>query len=59
MVKAPADAFFDLQHMVVDAAWAISAGGDTERLDAVTRNPARLDGRVEQRAAAVAGSPRR
>ncbi|MFI5844500.1 NAD(P)/FAD-dependent oxidoreductase [Catenuloplanes sp. NPDC051500] len=35
-LNEPAGAFFDLQQMVVDAAWAISAGGDTERRDAVT-----------------------
>ena len=29
-----AHTFFDLQQVVVDAAWAISAGGDTARLDA-------------------------
>ncbi|MFD2420360.1 hypothetical protein [Amycolatopsis pigmentata] len=26
--------FFNLEHMVVDAAWAVSAGGDAGRLDA-------------------------
>jgi 2-polyprenyl-6-methoxyphenol hydroxylase-like FAD-dependent oxidoreductase len=30
-----ADDFFHLQEIVVDAAWAISAGGDSARLDAV------------------------
>jgi 2-polyprenyl-6-methoxyphenol hydroxylase-like FAD-dependent oxidoreductase len=33
---APATAFFGLQKVVVDAAWAISAGGDTARLDALS-----------------------
>jgi 2-polyprenyl-6-methoxyphenol hydroxylase-like FAD-dependent oxidoreductase len=33
---APATAFFDLQKVVVDAAWAISAGGDMARLDALS-----------------------
>jgi 2-polyprenyl-6-methoxyphenol hydroxylase-like FAD-dependent oxidoreductase len=31
----PATAFFDLQKIVVDAAWTISAGGDAARLDAL------------------------
>ncbi len=30
-----ATGFFDRQEMVVDAAWMISAGGDSERLDAM------------------------
>jgi hypothetical protein len=30
----PATAFFDLEQIVVDAAWMISAGGDAARLDA-------------------------
>ena len=30
----PATAFFDLERVVVDAAWTISAGGDAARLDA-------------------------
>ena len=34
-LSAPATGFFELQRTVVDAAWAISAGGDAERLDAV------------------------
>jgi 2-polyprenyl-6-methoxyphenol hydroxylase-like FAD-dependent oxidoreductase len=32
----PAAAFFDRQKVVVDAAWVISAGGDSARLDALT-----------------------
>ncbi|MFE2941477.1 FAD-dependent oxidoreductase [Streptomyces sp. NPDC059255] len=32
---SPATAFFDLQQVVVDAAWAVSAGGDMARLDAL------------------------
>ncbi len=32
----PAAAFFDLEQIVVDAAWALSAGGDAARLDALT-----------------------
>ncbi|MFG1610022.1 FAD-dependent oxidoreductase [Actinoplanes sp. NPDC049265] len=35
-LAAPATGFFERQRLVVDAAWAISAGGDAERLDAVT-----------------------
>lgn len=31
----PATAFFDLQKIVVDAAWTVSAGGDAARLDAL------------------------
>lgn len=33
-LDAAATGFFDLQRIVVDAAWAVSAGGDTARLDA-------------------------
>jgi 2-polyprenyl-6-methoxyphenol hydroxylase-like FAD-dependent oxidoreductase len=33
--RTPAIDFFRLQQMVVDAAWAVSAGGDSARLDAV------------------------
>jgi len=33
-LHAPAGGFFALQEVVVDAAWAISAGGDAARLDA-------------------------
>jgi 2-polyprenyl-6-methoxyphenol hydroxylase-like FAD-dependent oxidoreductase len=32
----PATAFFDLERLVVDAAWTLSAGGDAARLDALT-----------------------
>jgi 2-polyprenyl-6-methoxyphenol hydroxylase-like FAD-dependent oxidoreductase len=32
----PATAFFDLERIVVDAAWTLSAGGDAARLDALT-----------------------
>jgi 2-polyprenyl-6-methoxyphenol hydroxylase-like FAD-dependent oxidoreductase len=32
----PATAFFDLQKIVVDAAWSISAGGDAARLDTLS-----------------------
>jgi 2-polyprenyl-6-methoxyphenol hydroxylase-like FAD-dependent oxidoreductase len=32
----PAAGFFDLQKIVVDAAWAVSAGADMARLDALT-----------------------
>jgi len=32
----PATAFFGLERIVVDAAWAFSAGGDAARLDALT-----------------------
>ena len=35
-LTGPATEFFDLQGVVVDAAWAISAGSDAARLDAVT-----------------------
>ena len=35
-LSAPAREFFGLQQVVVDAAWAVSAGGDTERRDAET-----------------------
>ncbi|GAA3628571.1 FAD-binding monooxygenase [Kineosporia mesophila] len=33
-LSVPAISFFERQQVVVDAAWAISAGGDSERLDA-------------------------
>lgn len=33
---APATEFFDTQQVVVDAAWAVSAGGDAASLDAQT-----------------------
>jgi len=32
----PATAFFELEQIVVDAAWTLSAGGDAARLDALT-----------------------
>lgn len=35
-LSAPATAFFDLQKVVVDAAWSLSAGADTARLDALS-----------------------
>lgn len=35
----PATRFFELQQVVVDAAWAISAGADAARLDEVTGAP--------------------
>jgi 2-polyprenyl-6-methoxyphenol hydroxylase-like FAD-dependent oxidoreductase len=35
-LSEPATAFFDLETIVVDAAWAISAGGDAARLDALS-----------------------
>jgi 2-polyprenyl-6-methoxyphenol hydroxylase-like FAD-dependent oxidoreductase len=35
----PATAFFDLERIVVDAAWTLSAGGDAARLDALTGAP--------------------
>jgi 2-polyprenyl-6-methoxyphenol hydroxylase-like FAD-dependent oxidoreductase len=34
-LAVPANGFFEPQRTVVDAAWAVSAGGDSERLDAV------------------------
>jgi 2-polyprenyl-6-methoxyphenol hydroxylase-like FAD-dependent oxidoreductase len=34
-----ATGFFDLQQVVVDAAWAVSAGGDAARLDALNGTP--------------------
>jgi hypothetical protein len=34
-LTASADAFFRLQEIVVDAAWMVSAGGDSARLDAI------------------------
>jgi 2-polyprenyl-6-methoxyphenol hydroxylase-like FAD-dependent oxidoreductase len=34
-LTAPASAFFRLQQIVVDAAWMVSAGGDSARLDAI------------------------
>jgi 2-polyprenyl-6-methoxyphenol hydroxylase-like FAD-dependent oxidoreductase len=34
-LNAPASTFFDRQKVIVDAAWAISAGGDVARLDAL------------------------
>jgi 2-polyprenyl-6-methoxyphenol hydroxylase-like FAD-dependent oxidoreductase len=34
-LRLPARAFFELQEIVVDAAWAVSAGSDAARLDAV------------------------
>ncbi|WP_034486829.1 FAD-dependent oxidoreductase [Actinomadura oligospora] len=33
-LSVPAEGFFDLQQVVVDAAWSVSTGGDTERLEA-------------------------
>src|SRR5262249_3001766 len=35
-LSAPATAFFDLQKVVVDAAWSLSAGADAARLDALS-----------------------
>jgi 2-polyprenyl-6-methoxyphenol hydroxylase-like FAD-dependent oxidoreductase len=35
-LQAPATRFFELQKVVVDAAWAISAGSDAARLDALS-----------------------
>jgi 2-polyprenyl-6-methoxyphenol hydroxylase-like FAD-dependent oxidoreductase len=35
-LSAAATAFFDLQQVVVDAAWMVSAGGDSARLDALS-----------------------
>lgn len=35
-LDAPAAGFFELQHVVVDAAWAISAGTDAARLDVLS-----------------------
>lgn len=35
-LHAPATRFFELQRVVVDAAWAISAGSDAARLDALS-----------------------
>ena len=35
----PATTFFDLERIVVDAAWTLSAGGDAARLDALTGAP--------------------
>ncbi|MET8450408.1 hypothetical protein [Streptomyces sp. NPDC005209] len=33
-LDAPAEGFFELQRLVVDAAWTVPAGGDAARLDA-------------------------
>ncbi|MFF0000026.1 hypothetical protein [Streptomyces avermitilis] len=33
-LDSPAEGFFELQRLVVDAAWTVSAGGDAARLDA-------------------------
>jgi 2-polyprenyl-6-methoxyphenol hydroxylase-like FAD-dependent oxidoreductase len=35
-LRQPASRFFALQRVVVDAAWAVSAGGDAARLDALS-----------------------
>jgi 2-polyprenyl-6-methoxyphenol hydroxylase-like FAD-dependent oxidoreductase len=35
-LQVPATGFFELQQVVVDAAWAMSAGGDAARLDALS-----------------------
>lgn len=35
-LSTPATAFFDLQKVLVDAAWSLSAGADSHRLDALT-----------------------
>lgn len=35
-IRVPAAGFFGLQQVVTDAAWAISAGGDAARLDALS-----------------------
>ncbi|MFE2184483.1 hypothetical protein [Streptomyces sp. NPDC059455] len=45
-LESAATEFFDLQQLVVDAAWTVSAGGDAVRLDAM--NHVEVDEDVRQ-----------